>query len=85
MSIIYLKQLCKQYSINIDYFIEKNDFILALKYISISCSICLVDYKKKDITMMLPCKHKFHTNCINIWLHKKSNCPLCRKKLDIHN
>jgi hypothetical protein len=40
------------------------------------CSICLEIMTENRI---LPCCHKFHSNCINIWLKENNNCPLCRQ------
>ena len=28
-----------------------------------------------------PCKHIFHEECLKNWLHMKSDCPVCRRKL----
>ena len=47
------------------------------------CIICLEEYKIDDITLVLPCFHFFHKNCIINWSKKKAICPLC--KLDIKN
>src|SRR3989344_6492315 len=32
------------------------------------CSICCQDYVNKDHIRTLPCTHKYHVNCIDIWL-----------------
>lgn len=39
------------------------------------CCICL---EKINNTTLLQCKHKFHKKCIEKWLQKNNNCPLCR-------
>lgn len=44
------------------------------------CSICL-NPGENDITRELICKHKFHLNCIDQWLMKRNQCPLCRTAL----
>jgi hypothetical protein len=45
-----------------------------------NCFICLENYKKDDIVTKLPCKHRFHKNCIKTWLCKENTrCPVCRK------
>ena len=45
------------------------------------CSICLEKFDDNHVT--LPCKHHYHENCIMKWLKDKTNCPLCRMKLQV--
>jgi len=33
-----------------------------------TCSICLEEYLVGDELRILPCKHEFHTSCIDQWL-----------------
>ncbi|KAI3960360.1 hypothetical protein MKW98_017084 [Papaver atlanticum] len=43
------------------------------------CAVCLDEFEKgKDIMMMRPCKHIFHTKCIIPWFNKVGSCPECR-------
>jgi len=47
-----------------------------------SCLICIDNYKKGEFKRELPkCKHYFHKKCIDKWLKKKANCPICRDTL----
>lgn len=42
------------------------------------CSICLEFYQNGNLVKNLPCLHKFHEQCINLWLQsKKKKCPEC--------
>ena len=44
-----------------------------------SCSICM-DHMVDAIK--LPCRHKFHENCIKSWFgEKQQDCPLCRRSI----
>ncbi|KAI3793566.1 hypothetical protein L1987_36185 [Smallanthus sonchifolius] len=44
-----------------------------------SCSICLADYKPKDVVRLLPaCGHLYHVSCIDTWLKAHPTCPMCR-------
>lgn len=46
------------------------------------CSICFVNYEEKELIRELPdCKHHFHKRCLDKWLKKKAQCPMCRKNL----
>lgn len=45
------------------------------------CDICLKEYEIDEITKVMPCKHKFHSECIDAWLSKTNSCPLCRYEL----
>lgn len=40
------------------------------------CSICLE--KITEEKKVLKCYHEFHTQCINLWLNEKKECPECR-------
>jgi len=43
------------------------------------CSICLGDYKDKDVIRLLPdCGHVFHLKCVDPWLRLHPTCPVCR-------
>lgn len=43
------------------------------------CSICLGDYKERDLLLLLPhCGHLFHVKCITQWLLVNLTCPICR-------
>ncbi|KAL8140950.1 hypothetical protein V2J09_006971 [Rumex salicifolius] len=46
------------------------------------CVICLGKYTSDEIGVTLrtlkPCGHRFHMKCIDEWLNKGHNCPICR-------
>lgn len=43
------------------------------------CSICLESFVPSETTKGLPnCGHFFHEVCIDEWLVRRNNCPLCR-------
>ncbi|KZV21478.1 hypothetical protein F511_08243 [Dorcoceras hygrometricum] len=50
------------------------------------CVVCLNEFKKNDLMRVLPkCSHAFHSDCIDVWLQKNSNCPLCRSTISGRN
>ena len=43
------------------------------------CVVCLCEFEEGEKGRVLPrCNHSFHTECIDMWLHSHSTCPLCR-------
>ncbi|CAN8258721.1 unnamed protein product [Cochlearia groenlandica] len=42
-----------------------------------SCVICRLDYEDDDDLILLPCKHSYHSECINNWLKINKVCPVC--------
>jgi hypothetical protein len=45
------------------------------------CSICLESYTDGQEILVLPCLHWFHSVCVQQWMEKHTECPLCQ--LDI--
>nr|KAK3010181.1 hypothetical protein RJ639_010766 [Escallonia herrerae] len=45
----------------------------------LECVICLSVFEDEDVGRKLPkCNHGFHVECIDMWLHSHSTCPICR-------
>jgi len=42
------------------------------------CSICKVEYTEGEESIVLPCAHIFHDECIKKWLQMHNTCPVCR-------
>jgi len=43
------------------------------------CSVCLNDFEVGDACRCLPiCGHTFHKSCIDLWLLRRAECPLCK-------
>ena len=47
-----------------------------------ACSVCLLEYEKESICRFTPCLHIFHSDCLQQWIMKHENCPLCRTELN---
>lgn len=44
------------------------------------CSICLCEVQPGDSVRRLPsCEHTFHRACIDLWLLRRADCPLCKR------
>ena len=44
-----------------------------------TCPICFAPFlPDSPAVSVASCEHKFHSHCINQWLHRKSTCPVCR-------
>lgn len=47
----------------------------------LQCSVCLEDFEIGGEAKEMPCKHRFHSECIFPWLELHSSCPVCRYQL----
>ncbi|CAN6243749.1 unnamed protein product [Urochloa humidicola] len=46
---------------------------------SVVCSVCLEDVRGGEMVRQVPaCRHVFHVECIDLWLHSHRTCPMCR-------
>ncbi|KAL0928594.1 hypothetical protein M5K25_000496 [Dendrobium thyrsiflorum] len=61
-----------------DYAVEGQDDELA------ECAVCLNEFKDGEKIRCLPrCSHRFHIDCIDMWFHSHSTCPLCRAAVEV--
>ena len=49
------------------------------------CSICLENFKNGDDSIILPCIHIFHSECIKKWMKNNGICPICKLKINSNN
>ncbi|XP_060078683.1 E3 ubiquitin-protein ligase RNF38-like [Ylistrum balloti] len=43
------------------------------------CRICLSTFSEGEAVKTLPCLHMYHQSCIDNWLKRKGDCPICRE------
>jgi E3 ubiquitin-protein ligase RNF115/126 len=46
------------------------------------CSICMEPVDLGTEVTVLPCKHWFHYQCIEMWLNQHNTCPHCRRGIN---
>ncbi|KAI8375125.1 hypothetical protein BD560DRAFT_392760 [Blakeslea trispora] len=46
------------------------------------CIICQEYFSSSLDLCVLPCEHKYHSDCIVRWLHVNSSCPICRSAVN---
>ena len=47
-----------------------------------NCSICKDQFEKGNKVIILKCEHVLHSDCIEEWVKYKSECPVCRERID---
>lgn len=47
------------------------------------CAICLEEWEVGGTAKQMPCKHRFHGECIEKWLNIHGSCPICRHKMPV--
>ncbi|CAE7214865.1 ATL36 [Symbiodinium sp. CCMP2592] len=45
------------------------------------CMVCLCPFDDDEVRR-LPCGHVFHRNCIDEWLRRCTDCPICKANVD---
>lgn len=49
----------------------------------VECAVCLSEFEEGERGRLLPkCNHSFHVDCIDMWFHSHSTCPICRAPVD---
>lgn len=49
----------------------------------LECPICISEFKEEDACRQLPgCNHMFHQSCIDLWLLRRGDCPLCKQPIE---
>ncbi|GFQ07322.1 RING-H2 finger protein atl2 [Phtheirospermum japonicum] len=49
----------------------------------LECAVCLSEFEEDEMVRLLPkCNHAFHIECIDMWFHSHSTCPLCRSPVE---
>jgi hypothetical protein len=46
------------------------------------CMICLSDFEQDEEIRRLPCAHFYHSGCIDEWLRRCTDCPLCKTNVE---
>lgn len=47
------------------------------------CMVCLSDFEDEEMVRPLPCNHVFHKSCIDEWLHRCTDCPICKSDVTV--
>ncbi|RDX58185.1 E3 ubiquitin-protein ligase SIRP1, partial [Mucuna pruriens] len=49
----------------------------------LECVVCLEEFGIGGVAKEMPCKHRFHPNCIEKWLGIHGSCPVCRYEMPV--
>jgi len=47
-----------------------------------TCVVCQMDFIDGEPCRRLPCRHVFHTGCVDEWLRRCTDCPVCKDNVD---
>lgn len=49
----------------------------------VDCPICIGSIEPGDAVRRLGCGHTFHRSCVDLWLVRCADCPLCKKRVEV--
>lgn len=58
---------------------SRDDKIVCTSYV---CVICQSNLESGETVVNMPCKHKFHKECLTPWFKCNLSCPTCRYAFD---
>jgi hypothetical protein len=76
---------------NVQIFYEKKNYFSFMKFLKLIKNMIIFCFKfhEKNLNkykknyMLTPCKHVFHTKCLETWFLRKKECPNCRNDIYI--
>lgn len=84
-TVTYKNEACCACLLEIRKFNIKDDLLelIVNKFIQHICSICLDEMRIRERSLSCKkCFTKFHYSCLNEWVTRKGNCPICRNKFN---
>ncbi|KAK7110225.1 hypothetical protein V1264_014139 [Littorina saxatilis] len=48
------------------------------------CPVCLEEFQRSEKLAVCPCRHGFHTKCLQQWLDQHNTCPMCKARVCSH-
>lgn len=45
------------------------------------CMVCMEPFIAGDVLRALPCLHRYHQRCIDEWLTRSPECPICKRDI----
>ncbi|PHJ21322.1 zinc c3hc4 type (ring finger) domain-containing protein [Cystoisospora suis] len=62
---------------------EAKEELLLSSYERPACTVCTLCIEERDLSIILPCGHVFHWQCVHAWLRRNSTCPNCRADINV--
>lgn len=81
---------CKMFTLLTEYFrklriirrFKQSKQIKAGALIGECCPVCLSNFAEEEVICELKCGHRFHSNCVQVWIEEKGTCPICRREFE---